>query len=94
MKTRFETAKIKADPAKVALLSQNSILRLVVVALEAGGTDTFSSVFLSIVLSLQGIVDGLIQVRPEDLILGVFNIAEVILFDGKNEKAHACEAQG
>jgi hypothetical protein len=36
MKTRFETALTRADPAKVALLNQNSILRLVVVACEVG----------------------------------------------------------
>src|ERR1039457_651661 len=82
MNTRLLTALSTAEPNRPTLVSHASTFRRGIGA----------SVLAVAITLLLGGIHQIFQIAPEDLILGVFDIVEVVFFDGKYENADGGES--
>src|SRR4051794_3440370 len=87
MKTRLDTAESTAAPNRPTLLSHARRRR-------RGAFTSVSVWLLGSVLAtditgfLLGGIHHLFQVAPEDLVLGVFNVVEIIFLDREHKDEH------
>src|SRR5260370_29683748 len=88
MKTRLDTAESTAEVNRPMLVSEARTRR-------RGMCGSTAAVWLSgwvlatgIITVLLGGIDELFQIAPEDLIFGVFDVVEIVFFDGKDKDAN------
>jgi hypothetical protein len=80
--TKLASALTTADPKRAALLNQVKKERRLVFG---------SLAFVLIRFLLRGQVYEFFDVLPEDVILGFFEVGEVVTLDGKDEKTSSSE---
>src|SRR5262245_8048166 len=95
MKKKFEKALKTAEPASPKLLSHVISRRRVIgpsasLCLSFPLGASFGSTAISI--RLLWFVDHFLQIRPEDLVLRVFQVMEIAAFHRKNKHARGAEA--
>src|ERR1039458_2491696 len=90
MKTRLDTALSTAAPNRPTLVSHARTWR------RGGWVSTapvrpWGSGFAIGIRLLLGGIDQFFQIAPEDLILGVFDVVEIVFLYGKDEDANGGE---
>src|ERR1039457_3091402 len=94
MNTRLDTALSTAEPNRPTLVSHASTLRRGMCCSSAAvwlwRSGLATGIALGITLLLGGI-DQLFQIAPENLVLGLFDVVEIVFLDGEDKDAHGGE---
>src|SRR5947209_19670047 len=85
MKIRLENAVIMSDPNSPKPLSHDSSLRRVTASPVSSRTG-FTEVFILFLLWRR--LDQLLHIRPKHLVLGVFQVTEIVPLDREYKHEH------
>src|SRR5260370_14990471 len=91
MKTRLDAAESTAEPNRPTLVSHARTRRRGMCGSTAAVWLWESVLATGIITLLLGGIDELFQIAPEDLILGVFYVVEIVFLDGKDKDADGGE---
>src|SRR5271166_4467392 len=92
MKIKFEAAEIINEPNRPKPLNQESAFLRVISPLSSMADVAGFFIVVLLLLLPRWRFHQVLNVRPENLILRIFQIAEIILFHGKHENQYRSNA--